>query len=336
MENNRDKEITGIFPVRGKIPNPVTTPTKKLFENAEISGLIKILGYNTFSKAFDPVKWKPDKLIIGTDADADGAHICCLFLLFFLKYFPFALEQGKIYVANPPLYSVPTGNNKLKYFAGTLDFIEYVQGLFMKNNSLAHSNKKAMTKQEILRFLYNNMDYVMYLEHVSNVYSIDPYLLEMLIYDKDLPYDKLKRHVEKTYKFIKVQKQNGVIIIEGLVGSLYQHIFLTDMLLNACRPVADLINKSEKFYLFNGQPCTIYPVMKAFAETEPSGMTRYKGLGEMPPERLGESTVIQGYGRTLKQYKSEDVLKEIKRLTSLQSDKGQFIKDLKVRRQDVE
>ena len=72
MENNRDKETQGLFPLRGKIINVLTSPTKKVFENEEISGMFKIFGYSGYSKKFDPEKFRPSKVVIATDADADG------------------------------------------------------------------------------------------------------------------------------------------------------------------------------------------------------------------------------------------------------------------------
>ena len=76
MENNRDKLTQGLFPVRGKIPNALVTPVKKFFENEEIAGLFKIMVYNGYQRNFDPDKFKPSKVVIATDADADGIYSC--------------------------------------------------------------------------------------------------------------------------------------------------------------------------------------------------------------------------------------------------------------------
>ena len=94
FENNRDKQHQGIMPLRGKILNAIMTQPKKFFENEEISGLFSIFGYKNFASKFDPDKFKPSKVIIATDADADGKHIQGLLLIMFLKYLPFVLEQG--------------------------------------------------------------------------------------------------------------------------------------------------------------------------------------------------------------------------------------------------
>ena len=95
MENNRDKQTQAIFPIKGKIINSFTTPTKKYFENEEVASLFKIFGYDKYSKNFDPAKFKPEKVIIATDADPDGSHITCLLFGLFLRYLPFVIEQGR-------------------------------------------------------------------------------------------------------------------------------------------------------------------------------------------------------------------------------------------------
>lgn len=75
IRNNRNLNTQGLYPIRGKIPNAIVTPVKKFFENAEIAGMFNIFGYNekTFNpNRIDPAKFKPEKVIMATDADPDG------------------------------------------------------------------------------------------------------------------------------------------------------------------------------------------------------------------------------------------------------------------------
>ena len=76
-------------------------------------------------------------------------------------------------------------------------------------------------------------------------------------------------------------------------------------------------------------------LMNLFNDFEPKNLTRYKGLGEMPPKMLGESTILPGMGRTLKQYTIEDCKKELKYFTELQSDKSVFTRGIKIRKEDI-
>ena len=334
MENNRDKATQGIMPIRGKIINAFTSPTKTYFENEEVAGLFKIFGYNGYSKKFDPDKFKPAKVVIATDADADGKHIECLLLGMFLRYLPFVIEQGKLYTANPPLYGVSTGKGKMKFFADNIEYVEYVQSTFCKENKICSLSGKEYTKKEITKILYNNMDYVKYINHISNLYAINPFLLEFLLYNRKLSFNKFKSTVEKAYKFVKVTNESGTIMIRGLVESAYQTIFFGERLLSDCKPIIDIIDRSEDYYLINGIKNSIYGLMTVFNSFEPK-VTRYKGLGEMSSKMLGISTVIPGMGRTLKQYTIKDAKEELKIITELQSDKSAFIKGIKIKREDI-
>lgn len=335
MENNRDKQHQAIFPIRGKLINALTVPTKRFFENEEVASMAKIFGYQSYQAHFDPDKFKPEKVVIATDADADGSHIASLLLMMFLKYYPFALSAGKVYVANPPLYGIPMGKNKMKFFANNIEYIEYVQSVFCKDNVIADSKKKQLTRSAIVKLLYNNMDYVKFITHVANTYAINPRFLEFLLYNRELNFNKFKSTVEKSYPFTKVTKENGIIMIHGLVDSLYQTVFFNDRLISECKPIINLIDRSDKYYYMNKKKCTLYDILYAFSQAEPSNITRYKGLGEMPPRLLGESTVIPGYGRTLKQYTTDDVKRELKYIASLQSDKSVFVQGVKVRKDDI-
>lgn len=335
MENNRDKMTQGLFPIRGKIANAFTTPVKKYFENEEVAGLFKIFGYNGYSKTFDPAKFRPEKVVIATDADADGKHIECLLFGLFLRYLPFVIEQGKLYVANPPLYGIPAGKNQMKFFADNVEYVEYVQSTFCKENVITNLKGTPYTKKEITKILYNNMDYVHILHHVSRVYAIDPYLLEFILYNKNLSFAKFKSTIEKMYRFTTVTNENGTILIRGLVNQSYQTVFVNDRLFNDCKMLIDLINRSEDYYKINGKKSSLYELMLLFNSFEPKNITRYKGLGEMPAKMLGISTVIPGMGRTLKQYTITDVKKELKLITELQDDKAAFIKGIQIKKEDI-
>ena len=335
MENNRDKSTQGIMPIRGKIINAFTTPTKKYFENEEVAGLFKIFGYNGYSKTFDPDKFKPEKVIIATDADADGDHITFLLFGMFLRYLPFVIEQGKLYVAQPPLYGITLGKNKKKFFADNIDYVEYVQNTFCKENKVCYQNGKKISNKDLTNILYKNIDYKKIVDRISNTYSINPEFLEFILYNKDLSYKKFKSTIEKAYKFVNVEQQNGIILIRGLVGNKYQTVFYSDRFINSCSEIIDLINKSEEYYILNDQKISLYQLMDIFNSFEPKNLTRYKGLGEMNPKDLGVSTIIPGQGRTLKRYTISDVKKELQYFTELQSDKSAFIKGIKIRKEDI-
>lgn len=191
---------------------------------------------------------------------------------------PFAIEQGKVFKAVPPLYGVEISKDKYKFFTNNIEFIEYTQDLFCKQNTICSEKNKKYSKKEITQILYKNMYYVDELEKVSNTYSINPYLLETILYNKDLSFNKFKSTIEKIYRFIKVEKQNNTIMITGLVDSKFQTIFFNDRLLADCIEIINMINRSENYYIINGIKYSIYGLMKLFKSFEPKNITRYKGL----------------------------------------------------------
>lgn len=336
-ENTRDKNTQGLYGIRGKMPNAFTTPTVKYFDNAEVAGLLLVFGYPNYQKKFDPAKFKPIRVIILTDADRDGDHIRCLVLGLFLRYLPFVIEQGKLFAATPPLYGVKIGN-KMKFFADITQFIEYVQEIFCKEYIITNpTTGKPFTKRDITKIIYRNREYAAVLESLANTYAIDYSLLEFLLYNKNLSYSKLETAIKKNYQLLNMQKVNGSIMIELLANNAVQTIFLNDQLFSDpnCKLLLDMMNSSDHFYTMNGKQTTMYGLISTFNSFQPSNVSYYKGLGEMLPQDLSESTILPGHGRTLKQYTVNDVKKELKYFTDIQSDKSQFIQGIKVRKEDI-
>ena len=278
LENNRDKNTQGIFPIKGKLSNALTTPTAKYFNNDEVAGLFKIFGYDGYKKKFDPDKFKPSKVVIATDADADGDHITFLVFTMFLRYLPFVIEQGKLYIANPPLFGAQIGKQK-KFFANNIDYIEFVQNTFCKENTICNLKNKPYTKKEIVQILYKNRYYKDELDKVSWTYSLDQYLLEFILFNRKLDNNKLISAIKKLYKYVEAKNVNNVLVLKVLAGGQIQTIFFTQRLFNDCEEVIKYIDKSEEYYLINGQKTSIYGLMSLFKKFEPKNLSRYKGLG---------------------------------------------------------
>ena len=110
----RDRKFQAILPLRGKVINAEKAKLKDIIQNEEIISIIHSIGAD-FGADFDISKIKYDKIIIMTDADTDGAHIQILLLTFFYRLMRPLIEQGKIYVALPPLYKVTISGKKIIY-----------------------------------------------------------------------------------------------------------------------------------------------------------------------------------------------------------------------------
>lgn len=338
MRNNRINARQGYFPIRGKLPNAFNTSRTKFLENAEVAGIISIIG-GGYGRDFDINKVKWDKIIFCTDADPDGNHIKALLLRFFVLYMPQLIEAGKVYATVPPLYGISVGKNKYIYLRDRMDYVKYIQKEFSRNYSvISLETKKQLTPKELSKVLYTNIDYKYEVDKVANRYAIDPVLLESLLIlaRRNASVKDIEKNIKKQFRFIDTVKKDGdTLYVSGLVNSKYQTVYFNNRLINDCSLIYEILDKNEALaYKMNDTVISVYELLNAFDKSAPSSIQRYKGLGEMDGKRLFAST-LDPEDRTLIQYTIENVKEEIETIRYYESNKFELVKDVKVTRFDI-
>jgi DNA gyrase subunit B len=325
----RDPERQGILPLRGKPANAMSKSHKEFFENEECQAIYNILGCGEGKKC-DSRRCKFEKIIFLGDADMDGLHIRTLLLKMFLVYYRPLVEEGRVYGAVPPLYSLMKGKERI-FLTDKLAYIKYIYSKFStKNEVLNHKGKKIPTK-ELNNILYDNSNYVQNLEIVSENYAIDPYLLEYTLSIRNNDYRTIKRLINKRYKFLDVKHDNGIIVFDGLADDKIQTVIWNQQMMNACSEIIPNIdNCPEPYFVINGTTCSLYGLLKIFEKYTPSSIQRYKGLGEMSAYELKISTLHPKYDRTLIRYTTDNIEKELEEIREIESNKSLLLKGINI------
>jgi DNA gyrase/topoisomerase IV subunit B len=327
----RDAERQGIFPIRGKVVNVMVESKQKFVNNEECQGITTILSGNphNYGKSFDISKCPFEKIIIMCDADLDGLHIRALLLKMFLVYFTSLVEEGRIYGAVPPLYGVNM-RGKFTYFTSKSDFVKYIENRFGSENKVFDGNKRHIDKKELNGIFNRNSNYVRDLNIVSDNWAINPYLLEYAISIRNLPFDKFQKAIHKAFRFVEVRQQNGITILDGLVGEKCNTVIFNQEVMKDCAKLFQYIDTDANTFIINTEVTTLYGLMSKFESYKPSNVVRYKGLGEMNPIQLRESTIHPAYNRTLLRYTAEDIKREIEEIREVEFNKAKLLKGVDI------
>ncbi len=337
-KQGRNRADQAILPLKGKILNVEKARFDKMLTSEEVKVLITALGTGIGPEDFNPDKARYHKIIIMTDADVDGAHIRTLLLTFFFRQMPALIERGHLYIAQPPLFKVKKGKAE-RYIKNEAELEEYLIDQAVEDFALKDASGKAdISGRPLATIIKKLSNYEKILQRIERKKK-EPEIIRALSRHPDLNRQTLKdpaalkeiiesakQYMDAAYpglllslaaqpvegngggyvieaELVKDGHTHKVIVDEELVGSTeFREIKpLSPVALGLGPAPYCLVEKGEE-RIFNN---TAEIVEYVFAAGKKGlGIQRYKGLGEMNPEQLWETT-MSPEKRTLLQVKVE-------------------------------
>ena len=184
--------------------------------------------------------------------------------------------------------------------------------------------KNNLSSKNITLIFMTNIDYIYYLERLAHTYAVDPFLLEMIIFNyvsnkNKINFEKLGKEIKAKYRFMNTKKVKNNIVVEGTIDKV-NTLIINDKFIMDCKYILNIIDKNNHlYYNINGEKKSLYEIMKLYESSAPSNIFRYKGLGEMNKDQLAESTLYPGSDRTLVRYTLEDIKEEIEAVREYES-----------------
>ena len=337
-KQGRDRRCQAILPLKGKILNVEKARFDKMLSSAEVATLITALGCGIGHDEFDADKLRYHRIIIMTDADVDGSHIRTLLLTFFYRQMPELIERGHIYIAQPPLYKVSKGKSE-KYVKDDGELSAYLLQLSLNNAELRVSADAQPLAQETLDGLAREYLAVMAsIERLSRRYHAEALraMLALPTVDQDTLtnpdalaawWADLEKYLnaldtERTqFKVVHPAPAHyapGLALIEKYThGVTVDHVISAEFFASA--EYARIAALGRKLDGLLGEGATVrrgerQTSIKTFGHAiewlldegkRGLQIQRYKGLGEMNPEQLAETTMNPDTRRLL-QVRVED------------------------------
>lgn len=324
-KQGRDRKFQAILPLKGKILNVEKARFEKMLASQEVATLITALGTSIGKEEFNLEKLRYHRIIIMTDADVDGAHIRTLLLTFFYRQMPELIERGYVYIAQPPLYKAKHGKTE-RYLKDEQEKDEFLLGLAVDKAKIV-SGSRVIEGAELAKFAKQFLLARHTVEQESRV--IDGLVLEalaMLPETVSLADDAAAAAALSALQSSLNTQEVALEAVSGSEGSRFIKItrrlhgnvvisyldqkFLDSKAYQTLHRNAELLHGligSEGAELVKGdqEPQHVGSFAQAIdilLSTAQKGMMiqRYKGLGEMNPEQLWETTMDPEVRRLLK------------------------------------
>ena len=181
-KQGRDRSIQAILPLRGKIMNVEKARFDKMLGSEEIKQLVASLGTGIGEGEFDLEKLRYHKVIIMTDADVDGAHIRTLLLTFFYRQMLPLIENGHIYIGQPPLYRLGKGK-KEQYFLNDEELDRFLYSQASTTLQINKKNEEKLESEIMIRLLHDLSRFAQLLDHLQRLNVPEALVLFLLAQD---------------------------------------------------------------------------------------------------------------------------------------------------------
>jgi DNA gyrase subunit B len=341
----RDRGRQAVLPLRGKILNVERARFDRMLGSQEIGNLVMALGTGIGRDEFDISKLRYHKVVIMTDADVDGAHIRTLLLTFFYRHMFQLIENGHLYIAQPPLFKVSRGKSGV-YLKDQGQLDDYLIQMGIEGTVLKLGSGEEIVDKDFLRIVEEAKSVDKILNSLPPQYPRN--IIEQAILSGAFMEDQLEMNLQTVANTIAERLDlisfeyekgwqgrptddgglrlwrtlRGVEEVKILDRALLKSVELRK-LGSATKSLQEVYSQPAKFIRKENQQVVYGPIdLLRFvieAGEKGSSLQRYKGLGEMNPDQLWETT-LDPEARTLLQVQVKDVIEADDTFTKLMGD----------------